>query len=125
MKTLRRALVTAALAVVLFLGYNWVADNRIPAFKEEAELYVFPGESIDSVMDKLPPSRFGRKSIMEVFESKQVAKYLKAGHYTITSKTTLVGLARMLNNGWQTPVKVTVAGALRSYEDISFSYRAV
>lgn len=121
MKILIRAIVAAALAVVLFLGYEWVADNRIPAFRESGDLYVFPDESIDSVIEKLPSCRFGTKSIKEVFEAKQVARYLKAGHYTITSKTTLVGLARMLNNGWQTPVKVTVGGALRSYEDIAYS----
>lgn len=59
------------------------------------------------------------KSLERTFESKKVQEYLQPGHYTISPGNSSVYVARMLNNAWQTPVKLTLAGNLRIKSNIA------
>ena len=111
--------VAAALVLLAFFGYKWLESNRIGAFEESGEVYVHPGDSLETVLAQLPECRFSRMSLKNALEGERVAERLKPGHYTVTEKTTLVALARMLANGWQTPVNVTLSGSLRSYGEIA------
>lgn len=121
MKTLAKLLAILIGALVLFLGYNWLRDNKMPNFYGTAELYVGENDTPDDVINALSGQIriLSEKRLKAVFENKNVAAFIKPGHYKVDSKCTSVYVARMLNNGWQTPVRVTLAGSLRSRAEIA------
>lgn len=121
MKRIAVCLILLLGAVALFVGYDWLRDNKLPNFYGNAELYVEPGESPDAVIESLKSQLtvLSEKRLRKVFSQKDVAKYIKPGHYKVGSTNTSVYVARMLNNGWQTPVHVTLAGSLRTREEIA------
>ncbi|MCR4859478.1 MAG: endolytic transglycosylase MltG [Bacteroidales bacterium] len=103
------------LAIAAVLGFSWLRDNKLPNFRKQAEIYVYPGDSADEVLDRIADKAkvISRRSLERCFESKQVAEYLTPGHYTISPSDASVYVARMLNNGWQTPVRISLTGNLR------------
>ena len=121
MKKIILALVALLCLVGAGLAYNWLRDNKMPNFYGKAEFNVNPGDTPDDVIKTLGKSVkiLSEKRLRKVFEQKQVAKYIKPGHYTVNSTCTSVYVARMLNNGWQTPVSVTLSGSLRTREEIA------
>ena len=121
MKTLVKALVLILGLVSILLVYNWLRDNKIPNFYGSAELYVTEDMGPDDVVSALEeqlkvlsPSR-----LKKVFREKDVASFMKPGHYRVSGSSTSVYVARMLNNGWQTPVSLTLAGSLRTRPEIA------
>lgn len=121
MKTVVKLLVPAAAAIALFVGYNWMRDNKLPNFYGTADLYVYDGDGPDAVVASLKEKLtvLSERRLRKVFEQKKVASYIKPGHYIVDSRSSSVYVARMLNNGWQTPVKLTLAGSLRSKAEIA------
>lgn len=108
-------LLTAVAACVLALGARWYQDNRRGNFSRDAELFVRPGMDADAVLDSIAV-RAGvrnRRSLERAFESKRVSEFLQPGHYVVSESSSSVYVARMLNNGWQTPVNLTLSGNLR------------
>lgn len=109
------------LALLCLLGWNWLRDNRLPNFRHTAEVYVHPettvSDALDMICDKAQVRN--RASLERVFKAKDVAVYMKPGHYTVSAKDASVYVARMLNNGWQTPVRLVLTGNLRSIGEIS------
>ena len=119
---MRRAIVLLAsivIAIAAIIGWNWLRDNRVSNFNSSAEIYVRPGDSADDVLSILGSKAISRKSLQRMFISKKVSEYLKPGHYVIAKGATSVYVARMLNNGWQTPVKLTLSGSLRSKDALA------
>ena len=102
------------LAAGLVFG-NYLSDNKIPNFRHSTVLYVYPDTGVDEVLQNIVDScRVVReKSLRRTFESKQVAQYLKPGRYVVEPEHTSAYVARMLNNGWQTPTKLVLSGTLR------------
>lgn len=107
------------LALIAFLGGVWVLDNRLPNYRTGVDLYVYPGDTPDDVIEKLSDKAIGVGRLKRVFLSKKVAEYITPGHYFLRPKDTAVYTARMLNNGWQTPVRLTLSGTLRSKQKIA------
>ena len=118
MKALK-IIAAAAVAVVALsvaaAGWRYLRDNRLPNFTRSAEVYVYPGATAGEVLEQVCEDAGvrSRRSLERVFRKKQVERYLTPGHYTVTPENSSVYVARMLNNGWQTPVKVTLSGNLR------------
>lgn len=113
--------VSAAVSVILVCGWNYLRDNRLPAFTASTELYVYPDTKAEDVIDSLKvrglmkwPSRMEK-----VFDNHQVGSLIKPGHYVVEEGSTAVYLARMLNNCWQTPVRLSLSGTLRRKGDIA------
>lgn len=108
-------LAVAALAAGAFVAGRYLRDNRLPNFRRTAEIYVYPGSSSDEILDEIADSAGvrSRRSLERVYRKKRVAEYLTVGHYTVEPGNSSVYVARMLNNGWQTPVKLTLSGNLR------------
>ena len=109
-------LVIAACVLVVGLMFgNYLSDNKIPNFRHSTVLYVYPdtkaGDVLQNIMDSCKVVR--PKSLKRTFESKQVAQYLKPGRYVVEPEHTSAYVARMLNNGWQTPTKLVLSGTLR------------
>ena len=121
MKTIAKLLAAVILAVGILLGYNWLRDNKLPNFYGKADLYVGQGDGPEEVIKSLKGQLtvLSEKRLRKVFGQKEVSKFIKPGHYVVNSSSTSVYVARMLNNGWQTPVRVTLAGSLRSREEIA------
>ena len=121
MKKVIFLLLAVAALVGALCAWNWLRDNRLPAFGGRAELYVTPEMGPQDVIAQLGeqvsirwPGRLER-----VFARHQVDQYLTPGHYVLEPGKTAVYLARMLNNGWETPVRVVLAGTLRLRGDIA------
>ena len=114
-KSLVKLLLVLLLLLCAWLGRTWYRDNRMPNFTRTAEICIYPGTSASEALE-LIAERAGvkdRGSLERSFKSKQVEKYLSPGHYTVSPDNSSVYVARMLNNGWQTPVRLTLSGNLR------------
>lgn len=113
-------LLLGAVIAAGLLGYGWLRENRMSGFTSEVEVYVHPGATLADISAMIraagPKSE---KTLGRVFEDKKVAKYLTVGHYTIKPSYSYVFVARMLNNGWQSPVRVNLNGSLRLKREIA------
>ena len=121
MKKIIVALVLLAGGIAALVAYNWLRDNRMPNFYGKADLYVNKGDTPKDVIASLDGkiTILSKRRLEKVFAEKKVAEYIKPGHFKIDSKTTSVQLARMLNNGWQTPVSLTLSGSLRTRGELA------
>ncbi len=110
------AVVVAVAAVcAVSLGARWYTDNRRGNFSRSAEVFVRPGMDAAAVLDTIADKAGvrNRRSLERAFGSKKVSEFIKPGHYTVSESSPSVYVARMLNNGWQTPVNLTLSGNLR------------
>ena len=114
-KALIYILVLLVAAMAALYGFNWLRDNKLPNFRKQAEIYVYPGAEANKVLEEIADKAQvrNRASLERCFKAKQVAQYLKPGHYTISPGNASVYVARMLNNGWQSPVRLSLTGNLR------------
>lgn len=96
-----------------FYLYRVGYDRRMPNFRKRFELYVKPGTDVSEVMDSLLADDRCRNA-ESVKRTLGHARQVKPGHYTIDPGCTSMYVTRMLTNGWQTPVNLTVSGSIRS-----------
>ena len=113
-----------AAAVLMFLSvkvWRWISDNRLSNFRKEAVLFVRPDTEIGEVYGTLIGKAGVKRpySLNRAFTAKKVAENLQPGRYLIKPGYTSVYVARMLNNGWQTPAKLTLSGTLRRKPDLA------
>ncbi len=110
-----RLLLLAALLTGAWLGWNWYRDNRMSNFSRTAEVLIYPettaSEALELIADKAGVK--DRRSLERSFRAKEVERHISPGHYTVSRGSSSVYVARMLNNGWQTPVRLTLSGNLR------------
>ncbi|MCQ2182006.1 MAG: endolytic transglycosylase MltG [Bacteroidales bacterium] len=98
-----------------FLCMRWYADNRRPNFDGTARIYVYPSTTPEDVVEQIQGqcNILDLKSLLRTFEAKKVADYITPGFYVIGPSNCSAYVARMLNNGWQSPVRLTLSGNLR------------
>ena len=111
--------ILALAAIAALVGGRWFRDNRMPNFSGKTELYVLPGMTAEDVIDSLAPKTLSLKSLKRAFDDKQVSEYLNPGYYVVTARNSSVYVARMLNNGWQSPVNLTLSGTMRLRGEIA------
>ena len=121
MKRILLALFFLLGAVAVLIAYNWLRDNKMSNFYGKADLYVTESTTPDDVVKSLKSQLkiLSERRLRKVFEEKEVSRYIKPGYYRVGSSNTSVYVARMLNNGWQSPVNFTLAGSLRTREEIA------
>jgi len=107
------------LSLAAKVGYDWYRDNRASNFSAGAVLYVRPDTGVQEVLDSLRNKVKDMNSLQRAFKAKEVSGHIKPGHYVITPTNSSVYVARMLNNGWQSPVNLVLSGTMRSLEGIS------
>lgn len=114
-------LALVVLVIGAVLGFSWLRDNKLPNFRKQAEIYVYPETTADEVFEMIADKAavLSRRSLERTFRSKKVAEYLTPGHYTVSPSDASVYVARMLNNGWQTPVRLSLTGNLRIKSNIA------
>jgi len=110
------ALAGLVLLVLLFAGirlYRAYYDRRVPNFSGTYEFYVRPGMEPSDVVDSLlaSPVVRDRRSLRRTLDG---IGAIKVGHYTVDAKSSSKYVARMLANGWQTPVNLTLSGTIRT-----------
>lgn len=109
------------LAIGLFSSWNWLSDNKIPNFRKSIVLYVRPDSSLDEIYASLINEAGVKRpySLNRAFKDKKVAEYFKPGRYEIRPGYTSVYVARMLNNCWQSPARLTLSGTMRSKSQLA------
>ena len=118
MKFLKASLIFVSSAALLVCGvfaFRWLRDNKLPNFTRTAEVYVYPETTAEEALGMISDEAGvrSRRSLERMFRKKHVSQHITTGHYTVSPSNPSVYVARMLNNGWQTPVKVTLSGNLR------------
>ena len=108
--------IAAALVIGLFAGvkaYQYWYDHKSPNFEGALDVYVYPWMEPETVCDSILASGKVRKpaSLRRVFKDVET---LEVGHYRIDSTCTSIYVTRMLHKGWQTPVNLTLSGAIRT-----------
>lgn len=103
------------------VAHRWWTDNRTPNFEKTAEIYVYPDMDAAQALELISQKAGVKnaKSLARSFEAKKVSEFIQPGHYTVSPSNSSVYVARMLNNAWQTPVKLTLAGNLRVKSNIA------
>lgn len=109
------------LAIGLFSSWNWLSDNKIPNFRKSTVIYVRPDSSLDEIYAALINEAGVKRpySLNRAFRDKKVAEYFKPGRYEVRPGYTSVYVARMLNNCWQSPAKLTLSGTMRSKSQLA------
>ena len=115
-KWLPWALVGLGLLVSLVFGlrlYRAFYDRKMPNFSGTYEFYVRPGMEPSDVLDTLLRSGvvLNNKSLRRTVGP---LKSMHVGHYTVDAKSSSKYVSRMLANGWQTPVNLTLSGTIRT-----------
>ena len=125
-KAARRLLVAGVIAAVVLAGlalvvWRWLSDNRLPNFRKEAVVFVRPDTGVDEVYAALinDAGVLRPYSLDRAFRDKKVAENLQPGRYLVKPGYTSVYVARMLNNGWQTPARLTLSGTMRKKSDLA------
>ena len=115
----------AVLCVALFLSGIKYSDNKLPNFRRETELFVFPEMTPAEVLAAIPDSLVRRPaSLRRVFRKAfgndlDDGSVIRPGHYVIDPARPSVYVPRMLRAGWQTPVKLVLSGSLRQKGEIA------
>ena len=114
----------AALAVAFFAGvmaFRWYSDNKKANFSRETVLYVYPGMDANKVLRMVSDSAgvLRPRSLERAFADKHVYEYMQPGRYVVKPSSSSVYVARMLNNGWQTPTRLVLSGTMRRKGDIA------
>ena len=112
------ALAGLAALVLLFAGirlYRAFYDRKAPNFRGTYEFYVREGMEPADVVDSLLSSGIvlNKRSLRRTLAP---LKTLRVGHYTVDAKSSSKYVSRMLANGWQTPVNLTLSGTIRTPE---------
>lgn len=105
-------LAAAACGVVAWKMYY---DRKVPNFTEKSELYIRPDTRTEDLLQFLTDSCHVRRpaSLRRAFRQTFGEEGPAPGHYTITPSNTSMYVARMLDRGWQTPVRLVLSGTLR------------
>jgi len=101
-------------ACVVFLQKYY--DRKKPNFTGSFELYVYPDSAPEAVMDSILASGkvLKPRSVRRAFKEEKTDGRVHVGHYTVDSTMTSTGVARMIRLGWQSPVRMSLSGAIRS-----------
>lgn len=115
-KWLPLALIGLGALVLLVSGirlYRVYYDRKVPNFRGTWEFYVRPGMEPSAVVDTLLSSGvvINRRSLRRTLDG---LASMRVGHYTVDAGSSSKYVARMLSNGWQTPVNLTLSGTIRT-----------
>ncbi|MBQ6045706.1 MAG: endolytic transglycosylase MltG [Bacteroidales bacterium] len=111
----------AVAAFVCVLAGRWYSDNKRGNFSREAVVYIYPGTGADEAFKAISDSAgvLRPASLKRAFDSKRVSEYIQPGRYVVKPSSSSVYVARMLNNGWQTPTRLVLSGTMRRKGDIA------
>lgn len=108
-------ILVVVVCLILLKGWQWLSDNKIRNFNDEAVILVTPETTAEDVYTVLIQTVGVKRpySLDRAFRKKQVSTYIQPGRYEIKPEYTSVYVARMLNNCWQSPAKLVLSGTMR------------
>jgi len=118
----KKVLIILALLLLCLFGFKLVrsfVDKRVPNIKEDTELFVYPNTAPGEVLDSLCAHSKRVGSMKRIFSKFKVSENIKPGHYLVKDGASSAYVARMLNNGWQSPVNLVLSGSLRKKGEIA------
>ncbi len=121
MKKVLKYCLAAISFFIMLMAWGWFIDSKLGAFKGRAEVKVCDTTTVEGVISQIKSQcgiRF-EKSLRKVFERKRVSDFITSGFYVIEPSYSAVYVARMLNNAWQSPVRLTLSGSLRLKSEIA------
>lgn len=115
------AVFTVIAAAGGFIFGRKYVDHKFPNFSDNAEIYVYPNMNNEDVCNELinkgiviRPNglrrAFNEEKLLPVNAG---AIRIKPGHYIVSSSNSSIYVARMLKNGWQTPINLVLSGTIR------------
>lgn len=109
--------VIAAAVFGILLGRAYY-DRKKPNFSGLFELYVYPDMTPEAVLDSILSTGkvIKHNSLKRAFDRRKASESIVVGHYTLDSTMPSMYASSMLHLGWQTPVNLTLSGAIRSKE---------
>ena len=117
MKKLLVVLLICLGVLMAFVGagmlYQAWYDRKVPNFKGDLDLYVYPWTDLQQVQDSI----FASGIVKNTASLKRALKSVNAvetGHYRIDGSCSSMYVARMLGKGWQTPVNLTLSGSIKT-----------
>lgn len=119
MKKIFLLLLAIIAVIVAVYSFNWYRNNRQAGFKSDFSIFLRAGDDIKSVITKLDTVVKDPARLEDVMQSMKSDQYLKPGCYHVKPGYTYVYFARMINNGWQNPVNLTLSGNLRVKSNIA------
>lgn len=111
------AAVLAAGVAGVYFGQRYY-DRLRPNFKAVSEIKVYPGTTVEDLEAMILRTSSVRRpaSLHRVFKE---VRTVRPGHYLIRPEYPSVYVARMCSHGWQSPVRLTLAGSIRSQGDLA------
>ena len=110
----------ACCLLALAFGAVYLVDNRMPAFRLDGSVIIGPDTGIEEVfsqLDSLQP--VSSSSLRRVFKEENVQERMKPGSYQVKADYTAKYVARAFTHNWQTPVKLTISGTVRTLDELS------
>ena len=95
------------------LGWQQFYDRKMPNFTGTVSFYVTPDMEPEAVLDSLLASGKVRRE-KSLRRRVGALREMQVGHYTLDARSSSMYAARMLSHGWQTPVSLSISGAIRS-----------
>jgi UPF0755 protein len=119
-KSTKKTYVFRAIIVICFLTGCWLLLHRSLPLKKPVSIYVYPGNSVATVLQDIQEKSGASKISLLSFWVRRLGNKdsLPTGHYLLKPGVSDFKLARMLTAGRQTPVKVTFNN-LRTVEQLA------
>lgn len=107
-------------AAAVFVGL-YLSVNKLPNFRHDAVIFVRPETTLDEVYATLINEAGVKRpySLRYALKDKKVEQYMQPGRYEIHPDYSAVYVARMLNNCWQSPAKLTLSTPMRLNSQIA------
>jgi UPF0755 protein len=120
MRKRKKNFVTIYIIIIYFITYSTLAAYRIFYMEkidvhQQTSLYIPSNSTVEEVVDSLLSAKIITDPAKLVHHIK-LSKYssIKGGHYVVQKNITYRKLVKMLCLGQQTPVNMTVSGAIRT-----------
>lgn len=104
-------------ALVAAIGATLYLDTRMPAFAVGGTIHIYENEPLDSVLAEMASLQpLHPKSIRRCLKKELDSHTIHSGSYTFKPTNSANYVARAITRGWQTPVKLTISGQIRTKE---------
>lgn len=107
-----------ALALALY-ELSEVMIDRSPNLQENVEIYISGTSGYNQVIDRIVPNLKWKNSFKRKAQERRLESNLHTGHYYFEKGLSTNYLLAALKNGWQSPVKLTIAGTIRTKGELA------
>ena len=114
-------IMVAVLSVSAYVGSIWYVDNKMPAFSKGGEIHIYEDDNLETVLARFNETLrpLHPQSLRRSMNIERSYERLHPGSYKFLPTHTARYVARAITRGWQTPVHLTIAGSIRSKEQLA------